>query len=56
MNVKLNAIYCVKCKRKTESRDARNETMANGRPAVRATCVDCGGGKFSIGITAPTTG
>ncbi len=56
MTVKLTAIYCVKCKAKTESRDVRNETLANGRPAVRAICVDCGGGKYSIGLSVPDGG
>ena len=42
-------IYCVKCRVKTASRDVERVTMKNGRPALRATCVDCGTKKFRIG-------
>ena len=42
-------IYCVKCKARTASRDIEAVTMKNGRPAARATCVDCGTKKFRIG-------
>ena len=43
-------IYCVKCKAKTASRDIEAVTMKNGRPAARATCVDCGTKEFRIGV------
>ena len=42
-------IYCVKCKTKTESKDAQQVTMKNGRAATRAVCVACGTNKFRIG-------
>ena len=44
-----NQIYCVKCKAKTDNTDVEAVTMKNGRPATRATCVDCGTKKFRIG-------
>ena len=43
------AIYCVKCKAKTESKDIERVTMKNGRAAAKATCVYCGTKKFRIG-------
>ena len=42
-------IYCVKCKVKTDNRDAKRVTMKNGRGAVEAHCVDCDTRKFRIG-------
>ena len=42
-------IFCVKCKTKTDSKDAERVTTKNGRPATRAICVDCGARKFRIG-------
>ena len=42
-------IYCVKCKAKTDNATAEAVTMKNGRPAMKATCADCGAGKFRIG-------
>ena len=44
------AIYCVKCKAKTPSRNIEAVTMKNGRPAIRSTCADCGAKKFRIGV------
>ena len=44
-----NAIYCVKCKARTESADLKPVTMKNGRAAAQATCVVCGTRKFRIG-------
>ena len=43
------AIFCVKCKAKTESKDVESVIMKNGRPAAKAICVDCGTKKFRIG-------
>ena len=43
------AIYCLKCKVKTGSKDIEAVTMKNGRPATRSICVDCGARKFRIG-------
>jgi hypothetical protein len=34
--------YCVKCKKKTQVRDAHEVTMKNGRIAIRGTCAVCG--------------
>jgi hypothetical protein len=34
--------YCVKCKTKREIKDGREETMENGRRAMRGTCPVCG--------------
>ena len=42
-------IYCVKCKVKTNNRAVEAVTMKNGRPAIKATCADCGTGKYRIG-------
>ncbi len=43
------AIYCLKCRAKTPSRDIEAVTMKNGRPAIRSTCTVCGARKFRIG-------
>ena len=42
-------IYCMRCKRKTESRNIERVTMKNGRPATRAECNDCGAKKSRLG-------
>ena len=42
-------IYCLKCRAKTGSKGVEAVTMKNGRPATRATCVDCGTKKYRIG-------
>jgi hypothetical protein len=34
--------YCVKCKKKTEMKDAQRVTMKNGKPALRGQCSVCG--------------
>jgi uncharacterized Zn-binding protein involved in type VI secretion len=34
--------YCVKCKKKTEMKDAQRVTMKNGKPALRGHCAVCG--------------
>ena len=44
-------IYCLKCRAKTPSRDVERVTMKNGRPALRAVCVECGTGKYRIGAS-----
>ena len=44
------AIYCVKCRAKTPSRDIEAVTMKNGRPATRSVCTECGTKKFRIGV------
>ena len=56
--------YCVKCKAKKEIVDAVEETMKNGRKAIKGKCPTCGtvmfkilGGKASTAATpAPTPG
>jgi hypothetical protein len=40
--------YCVKCKAKTEMKDAQKVTMKNGRPAMKGTCTKCGTGMYKI--------
>ena len=56
--------YCVKCKAKKEIADAVEETMKNGRKAIKGKCPTCGvvmfkilGGKASVATTstAPKT-
>ena len=44
------ATFCLKCKAMTGSTDVQAVTLKNGRPATRATCVDCGTKKFRIGV------
>lgn len=34
--------YCVKCKKKTEQKDAQRVTLKNGKPALKGSCVTCG--------------
>jgi len=38
----------VKCKAKTEIKDAKEVTMKNGRPAITGTCSKCGTKVFKI--------
>ncbi|MBM3846739.1 MAG: hypothetical protein FJ405_10715 [Verrucomicrobia bacterium] len=52
--------YCVKCKAKKEIASAVEETMKNGRKAIKGTCPTCGtvmfkilGGKASAPSSAP---
>jgi len=40
--------YCVKCKAKKEIVDAMEETMKNGRKAIKGKCPTCGAGMFKI--------
>lgn len=37
-----NTFYCVKCNRKTETRDIRNVVSKNNRYMLRGVCVVCG--------------
>jgi uncharacterized OB-fold protein len=49
--------YCVKCKAKKEIVDAAEETMKNGRKAIKGKCPTCGTVMFKIlggKATAPT--
>lgn len=36
-----NSIYCVKCKRKTDSKNPTASTTSNGRKMIRAQCSNC---------------
>jgi uncharacterized Zn finger protein (UPF0148 family) len=40
--------YCVKCKSKKEIADAVEETMKNGRKAIKGKCPTCGTVMFKI--------
>jgi len=40
--------YCVKCKAKKEIIDAVEETMKNGRKAIKGKCPKCGTVMFKI--------
>jgi hypothetical protein len=51
--------YCVKCKAKKEIIDAVEETMKNGRKAIKGKCPTCGtvmfkilGGKATVTVAA----
>ena len=53
--------YCVKCKAKKEIVDGVEETMKNGRKAIKGKCPTCGtvmfkilGGKGSAAAAPPT--
>ncbi len=52
--------YCVKCKAKKEIVDGAEETMKNGRKAIKGKCPTCGtvmfkilGGKASTAAASP---
>ena len=53
--------YCVKCKAKKEISNGVEETMKNGRKAIKGKCPTCGTvmfkilGKSAIAPAAPTT-
>ena len=54
--------YCVKCKAKKEIVDGVEETMKNGRKAIKGKCPTCGtvmfkilGGKATASSPAPAT-
>jgi hypothetical protein len=51
--------YCVKCKAKKEIVNAVEETMKNGRKAIKGKCPTCGTVMFKIlggkGSAAPAT-
>ena len=44
-----SAIYCMKCKAKTETTDVEQVTLNNGRPAATGICAVCGKKKFRDG-------
>ena len=41
--------YCVKCRTKRETKDAKSITMKNGKPATQGTCPTYGTKMFIIG-------
>jgi uncharacterized Zn finger protein (UPF0148 family) len=53
--------YCVKCKAKKPIADGVEETMKNGRKAIKGKCPTCGTvmfkilGKADVAAPAPTT-
>ena len=42
-------IYCFKCRSKTDTLEAQEVVLKNGRPAVTGQCVACGTKKFRMG-------
>ena len=40
--------YCVKCKSKREMKDAKEQTMKNGRKAMKGKCTTCATSMFRI--------
>jgi len=48
--------YCVKCKAKKEIADGVEETMKNGRKAIKGKCPTCGTVMFKILGKAGITG
>ena len=40
--------YCVKCKAKREMSNAKEQTMKNGRKAMKGQCPRCGTGMYRI--------
>lgn len=41
--------YCMSCREKVDVEDPKQVEMKNGRPAVKGTCSECGGGTYKIG-------
>ena len=44
-------IFCFKCREKTDSLEAQDVVLKNGRPAVTGQCAVCGTKKFRMGAT-----
>ena len=42
-------IYCFKCRSKTDTLEAQEVVLKNGRPAVTGQCAACGTKKFRMG-------
>ena len=42
-------VFCFKCRCKTESNEARQVVLKNGRDAIQCVCAVCGTGKFRMG-------
>jgi hypothetical protein len=45
--------YCVKCRKKSPMKDAKEVVLKNGRAAMKGKCPKCGTGMFRIGGMAP---
>jgi len=45
-------MQCLKCKKKTATKNLEAVTMKNGRPANKGICAECGTKKFKIGGAA----
>ena len=43
-------IYCLKCREHTASVEVEVVTTRAGKPATKARCAVCGGGKYLFGI------
>ena len=43
-----NAIYCLKCKTRTETTNLEQVILKNGRPATTGLCAVCGKKKFQM--------
>ena len=43
-------IYCFKCRSKTDTLEAQEVVLKNGRPAVTGPCTVCGTKKFRMGV------
>ena len=41
--------YCMKCKAKSQMKDAKEVTMKNGKKAMSGVCAKCGTKMFKIG-------
>ena len=44
-------IYCFKCRKKTDTLEAQEVVLKNGRPAVTGQCAVCGTTKSRMGAT-----
>ena len=42
-------IYCLKCREKTDTLEAQEVVLKNGRQAVTGQCTTCGTKKFRMG-------
>ena len=48
-NAASDLIYCFKCRSKTDTIEAHEVVLKNGRPAVTGQCAVCGTKKFRMG-------
>jgi RNase P subunit RPR2 len=47
-NAASDQIYCLKCREKTDTLEAQEVVLKNGRPAVTGQCTTCGTKKFRM--------